>query len=203
MLHNILHILISNYINYYNIKYQFTTYTCISKSLSTFAKQNILKQIYHTLNNCKYFKLNLPPISSCKLLVWKKRYLGRTKYIDQITINDIKSQKPAHINIAIGCDNYNRYFITIYDRYDIGVITIFQRYSDTQINWVYGTDYYFPSYKLYGDCCMINKWHKIQDIVDNVSTTTPTFTNDIQINKFISIIINAYNIAYKNDKIIQ
>lgn len=89
-----------------------------------------------------------------KMIPFKKKYMGGTAYLDKFTTKDISD------SIMIGIDSYRRPFITLKlkyqanldkipiisrefytDEFHSGIVTIFQRYTDSSLSWTTASCY--------------------------------------------------------------
>ena len=138
-----------------NISYYLKNYNDF-KNLSLSNKSTIeIKDIYkkYLLIKSKYFaylkkykilkNLQEGPFkkfaNKYPILKWDEKFLGYTGYIDHISSYDLSSP------IMIGCDNYERPFISIkfIINKKVGCITYFQRYENCIYNWVWGGDNFY------------------------------------------------------------
>ena len=160
------HILIDTYKNYLsNDIQQIKTSLSLSKHyyqhlITDFIKlleENVLKiypqKIIHNFGKLSKF-IFYPKLE------FKRNFMGDTKYLDKFTFNDLLNFKKYPI--ITGIDYYNRPFIILklkleiiksedsdsdsdsddISRPNLGVVTIFQRYSDCDLSWTCGTAYY-------------------------------------------------------------
>ena len=97
-------------------------------------KENFISKEYHPLIISMMGGLN--KMLSYPMLKYKQEFCD-LDYIDKIKVTDISAP------IMLGKDNYNRAFITIYEKNnDLDtVFTIFKRFSNDMYSWTSGTFY--------------------------------------------------------------
>lgn len=121
------------------------------------------------------------------ILKWKDDFLGFTGYIDRISCTDLSSP------IMIGCDKYERPFISIKFTKNkrVGCVTYFQRYENCTYNWVWGGNLFYG----YGGDNRVNYYDlpKILYLLDEMENNDEVHIEDS--------IFKLNKIAYKLEKI--
>lgn len=113
------------------------TVSGLSKNLHKQATRKLLMRLYAKLQKEPCFQLEMPELSKCKWIPWSMKYLGPTKYIDQMTPEQFLSSGEEYVGLGMDC--YSRPYLSIYDAETFGVITIFQRTRFFKTLWAWGT----------------------------------------------------------------
>ena len=120
------------------------------------------------------------------ILTYKRHFLGRTAYIDKIKPDDVK------FPIMIGVDNYDRKFITFKLNYKANedvfnikkdeetqiVTTLFQRFTNDRLKWVFGS--------YYNRDCMYRLHQQVLPTEEDLSSYEKVINGeDVKVNNFI------------------
>ena len=121
------------------------------KSKKQYINKFIPSHVIQILENYDYHKI--------KYLPFENHFLGNTGYIDRIKTHNLTSP------IVFGIDLYERPFISFKINVDDNVIvhTLFQRYSNYKLKWVFGTNYhsYFLHKNTYPENEDLNNYKKL------------------------------------------